>query len=92
MGHGISFEAKDQARVSLDAWWSQTRIQALKFGREPVLVMRRPPAKLEFGKASKHEVLAVVNLSFLAALHERIHELEARESLRDAEPDPFRRD
>lgn len=75
-GHGISFEAKDQKKVSLDAWWSQTRRQAMSYGQEPVLVMRRPPAQLEFGPAATDEILAVCHLSFLAALHDKIKVLE----------------
>lgn len=77
MGYGISFEAKDQKQVKLDDWWSQTRRQALRFGLEPVLVIKRPPAQLDKGKALQSEILAICSLSYLADLVHRLEELEA---------------
>lgn len=56
----VAIECKDQKRPALDKWWSQTRAQAMRFGRSPCLVVRRPPAVIRGIRSRKDEVLAVI--------------------------------
>jgi hypothetical protein len=57
------FEVKDQAKVSLDRWWRKIRKEALGWGKEPVLVIRRPHA-LGVGE----ELVACVRVEYLSEL------------------------
>jgi len=83
IGTTLSIEAKDQKRAVLDSWWSSTRRQALRYQKEPVLVVRRPPAQLDMGRAVRDEILAVCTFEYFASLHERIAELETELSRRE---------
>lgn len=77
-GEHLSIEVKDQINCSLDSWWSQTRRQAIRFSKTPVLVMRRPPAKLDYGNALGREVLAVCSFNYFVHLHNEIGKLQAK--------------
>jgi len=56
-------EVKDHQRVSFDSWWKKIRKTALEWGKEPVLVIRRPTI---FGVGE--ELVACVRAEFLAEL------------------------
>jgi hypothetical protein len=71
----LCLEAKRHKRVALDAWWGQTRRQAERYHKTPVLVIHRPPVELQFGKSINDEVLAVVPLDYLANLRNEVIEL-----------------
>lgn len=72
----LAFEAKRHARVQFDSWWEQTRRQADKWARVPILVIWRPPVQLLFGKSITDEVLAVCPLSYLGRVHQEIDTLK----------------
>ena len=71
----IMVEVKDQAQVSFDEFWYQTIKDAYAYGREPVLVMRRPPEKYGRTTRSGPEYVACINLSYFKYLKECAEQL-----------------